>query len=110
MTDFSSAQFFSPFFLVMVALIQRLLKRRRKSGRRSGCSKAEGVGVRLDGKTAVITGCTAGIGRETAMELSRRGARIAMACRDLEKADAVAAEIRASTAGSVRVGQDVLHD
>ncbi|XP_033757002.1 retinol dehydrogenase 12-like [Pecten maximus] len=41
---------------------------------------------RLDGKTVIITGCNTGIGLETAKELSARGARVIMACRDLDRA------------------------
>ena len=41
---------------------------------------------RLTGKTVIITGANAGIGKETAFDLAKRGARIIMACRDLKKA------------------------
>lgn len=49
---------------------------------------AEGVssGVDLSGKTAVVTGASAGLGVETARVLAVRGAQVIMACRDLEKA------------------------
>lgn len=42
---------------------------------------------RMDGKTVIITGCTSGIGRETARDIAKRGARLIMACRNLEMAD-----------------------
>ncbi|XP_060679263.1 retinol dehydrogenase 11-like [Hemiscyllium ocellatum] len=51
---------------------------------------------RLDGKTVIITGANNGIGRETARELAKRGARVIMACRDLEKGTLVAEQLRAA--------------
>ncbi|XP_060076471.1 retinol dehydrogenase 12-like [Ylistrum balloti] len=45
---------------------------------------------RLDGKTVIITGCNTGIGLETAKELSARGARVIMACRDIGRASKAA--------------------
>ncbi|XP_068248495.1 retinol dehydrogenase 13-like isoform X3 [Palaemon carinicauda] len=59
--------------------------------------------VRLDGKTVVITGANTGIGKETAKDLSRRGAKIVMLCRDLEKARLAAEEIHKDTGNTVGV-------
>ncbi|XP_028659760.1 retinol dehydrogenase 12 [Erpetoichthys calabaricus] len=53
--------------------------------------------IRLDGKTAIITGSNTGIGKETAQDLAQRGARIIMACRDMEKAEAAKKEISESS-------------
>ncbi|CAL8073002.1 unnamed protein product [Calicophoron daubneyi] len=42
---------------------------------------------RLDKKVAVITGANTGIGAVTAAELARRGCKVIMACRSLERAE-----------------------
>ena len=49
---------------------------------------------RLEGKTAVITGANTGIGRGTAADLARRGAKVIILCRDLAKAESAAVQIR----------------
>lgn len=49
--------------------------------------------VRIDGKVVIITGANTGIGRETALDLAKRGGRIYLACRDLMKADTARHEI-----------------
>ncbi|XP_008115179.1 retinol dehydrogenase 12 [Anolis carolinensis] len=51
----------------------------------------------LHGKVAVITGANTGIGKETARELARRGARVIIACRNTEKGEAAAHEIQRET-------------
>ncbi|XP_071640320.1 retinol dehydrogenase 11-like [Temnothorax longispinosus] len=50
--------------------------------------------VRLDGKIAIITGANTGIGRETARDFYRRGARVILACRNVEKANAAIEDIK----------------
>lgn len=43
--------------------------------------------VRADGKVIVITGCNTGIGKETVLDLARRGAKVYMACRDFKRCE-----------------------
>lgn len=50
--------------------------------------------TRCDGKVILITGANTGIGKETALELAKRGGKIYMACRDLEKANKACDEIK----------------
>nr|XP_014591151.1 retinol dehydrogenase 12 isoform X2 [Equus caballus] len=56
--------------------------------------------VQVPGKVVVITGANTGIGKETARELARRGARVYIACRDVLKGESAASEIRADTKNS----------
>ena len=57
--------------------------------------------VRLEGKTVVITGANTGIGKVTALDMSKRGAKVVILCRDMERAEAAAAEVRDVTKGEV---------
>jgi NAD(P)-dependent dehydrogenase (short-subunit alcohol dehydrogenase family) len=50
--------------------------------------------VDLTGRTAVVTGAGSGIGREIALRLSQRGAKLALLGRTLEKLETVAGEAR----------------
>jgi NAD(P)-dependent dehydrogenase (short-subunit alcohol dehydrogenase family) len=49
----------------------------------------------LSGRTAVVTGANSGLGKETTRELARKGARVVMACRSRDRAEAARAEIEA---------------
>jgi len=71
-------------------------------------STAEQVtaGIDLTGKSAIVTGASSGIGVETARVLALRGCRVTMACRDLQKANAVREHLLA--AGSTAIAEDRL--
>lgn len=63
---------------------------------------------RLDGKVAVVTGASRGIGRAIALELARRGARVVVNYhRNAAAAEEVVAAIRAGGGEAVAVGADV---
>jgi NAD(P)-dependent dehydrogenase (short-subunit alcohol dehydrogenase family) len=49
----------------------------------------------LSGRTLLVTGGNSGLGFETARALARRGARVVIACRSLEKANQAIARLRA---------------
>jgi NAD(P)-dependent dehydrogenase (short-subunit alcohol dehydrogenase family) len=57
----------------------------------------------MQGKVVVVTGSTAGIGKEAARGLAGMGARVVVVGRNPEKSHAVAEEIRAKATGSVDV-------
>ncbi|MBW8747469.1 MAG: SDR family NAD(P)-dependent oxidoreductase, partial [Acidobacteria bacterium] len=48
----------------------------------------------LQGRIALVTGASQGIGRACALELARHGATVALAARQVDKLETVAAEIR----------------
>jgi len=80
--------------LVLVVLLYLLRRWMQGPGRVS-------QDVKLEGKTVVITGANTGIGKTTALDMSRRGAKVVILCRDMERAEAAAGEIRDSTKGEV---------
>lgn len=57
----------------------------------------------LRGAVVVITGGNAGIGKETAVELARRGASVVITSRDAARGSAARDEIRARSGGTVDV-------
>ena len=51
----------------------------------------------------LLIGCNTGIGKETAFQLSKKGATILMLCRNVAKAEEAAEEIRKATGNPVEV-------
>jgi 3-hydroxybutyrate dehydrogenase len=63
--------------------------------------------MRLDGKTAFVTGAASGIGRHIAQVYARAGAAVAIADLNPQAAEAAAAELRGQGARAIAVGVDV---
>lgn len=62
----------------------------------------------LTGQVAVVTGASSGIGRASSLALARRGARVTLAARRIERLNEVAREIKAGGGEALAVKTDVL--
>ena len=60
---------------------------------RNGTGQLFITSTNLSGKLVVVTGANCGIGLHTAAQLARLGATVVLACHDLAKAEAAAAQI-----------------
>ncbi|MBL8602410.1 MAG: SDR family oxidoreductase [Myxococcales bacterium] len=54
----------------------------------------------LSGRVALVTGANTGLGYETALLLAEKGCEVILACRNVAKAEAAAARIRAAAPGA----------
>ena len=61
----------------------------------------------MPAETVVITGASAGVGRATALAFARRGARIGLLARGVERLNAAAAEVRAAGGEALVLPTDV---
>ncbi|XP_033953447.1 dehydrogenase/reductase SDR family member 13-like [Pseudochaenichthys georgianus] len=50
--------------------------------------------ARLVGKTVIVTGSNTGIGKYTAIDLAKRGARVILACRSVQRGQAAVEEVK----------------
>ncbi|HKT13713.1 MAG TPA: 3-oxoacyl-[acyl-carrier-protein] reductase [Terriglobia bacterium] len=63
--------------------------------------------MNLNGRVAVVTGASQGIGRACALVLAEAGADVALASRNVEKLEAVAKEVEAAGRKALVLGVDV---
>ena len=61
----------------------------------------------LEGKTAIITGGSRGLGREMALAFAEHGANIVVASRKVENCETVANEVRALDRRALAIGTAV---
>ena len=64
-------------------------------------------GMELDGKVAVVTGASTGIGHATATAFASRGMRLVLAARRVDRLEAAVGELRADGFDAVGVATDV---
>lgn len=63
--------------------------------------------LNLDGRAALITGASSGLGRHFALTLAKAGASVALAARRIDKLESLTAEIEAMGGHAAPIGLDV---
>lgn len=89
-------------FVILVALCLYLLSLWMK-----GPTKGTDNPKSMDGKVVVITGANTGIGKVTATDMAKRGARVIILCRDMTRAGEAVTDIKQES-GSDKVGMEKL--
>jgi 3-oxoacyl-[acyl-carrier protein] reductase len=70
-------------------------------------SKEDGARMKLEGRVALVTGGSQGIGHACALDLAREGAKVAVAARNREKLDELVAQITAAGGTAAAFVMDV---
>ena len=78
---------YTAIFVVIAPLLYYLFK---KINTHAICT----TNTKLDGKIVIITGANTGIGKETAIDLAKRGATVVMACRDSRRGEKALEDVK----------------
>jgi 3-oxoacyl-[acyl-carrier protein] reductase len=64
--------------------------------------------MQIKDKVAIVTGASGGIGREVSLKLAAQGARMALVARDLDKLNALKAEIEKAGGQAITISTDIV--